>query len=216
MEFVQGIFRDTDFDTSQPTLLIMNDQMREGTQSGDVCDLFTEGSHHRNVSVICMLQNLYYKGKENRTMSLSSSYLVMFKNPRDQQVAVLARQMYPNRPQHFMAEYDRATRKPYGYLFVDLKQDTPDDQRLKTDLFEPPCDPVCPADNVADNFKRIWNTTEEHHPSPNVADNFNTPEEHHPDADNFNTTEAAESDDMDIDDDFVESNYTLHTFCRSL
>ena len=60
MEFVQGIFRDTDFDTSQPTLLIMDDQMREGTQSGDVCDLFTEGSHHRNVSVICMLQNLYY------------------------------------------------------------------------------------------------------------------------------------------------------------
>ena len=79
-----------------------------------------------------MLQNLYYKGKENRTMSLNSSYLVMFKNPRDQQqVAVLARQMYPNRPQHFMAEYDMATRKPYGYLFVDLKQDTPDDQRLK-------------------------------------------------------------------------------------
>ena len=92
-------------------LLIMDDQMREVTQSGDVCDLFTEGSHHRNVSVICMLQNLYYKGKENRTMSLNSSYLVMFKNPRDQQqVAVLSRQMYPNRPQHFMAEYDRATR----------------------------------------------------------------------------------------------------------
>ena len=34
IEFVQGIFRDTDFDTSQPTLL-MDDQMREGTQSGD-------------------------------------------------------------------------------------------------------------------------------------------------------------------------------------
>ena len=29
IEFVQGIFRDTDFDTSQPTLLIMDDQMRE-------------------------------------------------------------------------------------------------------------------------------------------------------------------------------------------
>ena len=78
-----------------------------------------------NVSVICMLQDLYYKGKENRTMSLNSSYLVMFKNPRDQQqVAALARQMYPNRPQHFMTEYNRVTRKPYGYLFVDLKQDT--------------------------------------------------------------------------------------------
>ena len=206
IEFVQGIFRDTDFDTSQPTLLIMDDQMREGTQSGDVCDLFTEGSHHRNVSVICMLQNLYYKGKENRTMSLNSSYLVMFKNPRDQQqVAVLARQMYPNRPQHFMAEYERATRKPYGYLFVDLKQDTPDDQRLKTDLFEPPCDPVCPVDNVTYNF----NTPEKHHPSSNVVDNSNTPK-------------AAESDDMDIDDvwkptilckNFVSTPKRTQTIC---
>ena len=152
--------------------------------------------------MICMLQNLYYKGKENRTMSLNSSYLVMFKNPRDQQqVAVLARQMYPNRPQHFMAEYERATRKPYGYLFVDLKQDTPDDQRLKTDLFEPPCDPVCPVDNVTYNF----NTPEEHHPSSNVADNFE---------DNSNTPKAAESDDMDIDDDCMETNYTLQKFCK--
>ena len=71
----------------------------------------------------------------------------MFKNPRDQQqVAVLARQIhvYPNRPQNcmpiYMAEYYKVTRNPCGYLFVDLKQDTPDDQRLKTDLFEPPCD----------------------------------------------------------------------------
>ena len=123
-------------------------------------------------------------------------YLVMLKNPRDQQqVAVLARQMYPNRPQHFMAEYDRATHKPYGYLFVDLKQDTPGDQRLKTYLFEPPCDPgdpVCTVDHVAENF--------------------NTPEEHHPGADNFNTPEAAESDDMDIDDDCMETNYTLQKF----
>ena len=70
-------------------------------------------------------------------------------------------------------------------MFVDLKQDTPDDQRLKTDLFEPTCDPVCHADNVAYNFS----TPEEHRPSPNVADNFNTPQEHHHSADNLNTPE---------------------------
>ena len=58
-------------------------------------------------------------------------------------------------------------------------------------MFEPPCDPVCPVDNVADNF----NTPEEH------------PREHHPGANNFNTPEAAESDDMDIDDDCMETNY---------
>ena len=40
--------------------------------------------------------NLYYQGKESRTMSLNSQYLVLFNSPRDQQqVMVLARQMYP-------------------------------------------------------------------------------------------------------------------------
>ena len=44
----------------------------------------------------------------------------------------------------------------------------------------------------------MWNTPEEHHSSHNGADNFNTPE-------------AAESDDMDIDDDCMETNYK---FCK--
>ena len=96
-----------------------------------------------------------------------------------------------------------------------MKQDTPDDQRLKTDLFESRCgpgDPVCPVDNVAD--KSIWNTPDDHHHSPNVADNFNTSEENHPSADNFNAPEFADGDDMDIDDDCMETNYTLQQFCK--
>ena len=53
-----------------------------------------------------------------------------------------------------------------------------------------------PLPDVADNFKRIWNTPEKHHPSPNVADNFNAPE-------------VVDSDDMEIDDDCMETNYIL-------
>ena len=51
IEFVQGIFRDTDFDTSQPTLLIMDDQMREGTQSGDVYVICSQRVHITETSV---------------------------------------------------------------------------------------------------------------------------------------------------------------------
>lgn len=35
-----------------------------------------------------------------------------------------------------MVKYMEATKRPLGYLFIDLKQNTPDDQRLKTDIFE--------------------------------------------------------------------------------
>jgi hypothetical protein len=106
--------------------------MKDATKNAEVCELFTEGSHHCNLSVICLLQNLYYKGKENRTMNLNSQYLVLFKNPRDQQqVAILARQMYPYAYNEFLDKYKAAVKKPYGYLLVDLKQETLDCQRLK-------------------------------------------------------------------------------------
>jgi hypothetical protein len=88
MEFVQGIpptiKRDDFFDTRYPTLFIIDDLMKDATQSTDICELYTEGSNHRNLSVISLLQNLYYRGKEMRTMSLNTHYMVLFKNPRDQ------------------------------------------------------------------------------------------------------------------------------------
>jgi hypothetical protein len=73
--------------------------------------------------------------KENRTMSINTQYIVLLKNPRDQiGPAILARQMYPSNSQKFMIKYIEATTRPYGYLFIDLKQNTPEEDRLKTDI----------------------------------------------------------------------------------
>ena len=111
--------------------------MKDATTNSDICDLYTEGSHHRNLSVICLLQNMYYKGKETRTMSLNTHYMVLFKNPRDQQqISCLARQMYPTKAHHFLQTYEKATAHPHGCLVVDLKQNTPENQRLKFDVFK--------------------------------------------------------------------------------
>ena len=61
-----------------------------------MANLFTKGSHHRNVSVVFLAQNLFPKNKFARTMSLNAHYIVLFKNPKDtSQFANLARQMYP-------------------------------------------------------------------------------------------------------------------------
>ena len=140
IEFTQGIpyniKEDSYFDTKSPTLLILDDQMRDRAKSSDICELFTEGSHHRNLSVICLMQNLFYQGKESSTMSLNTQYLVLFKSPRDkQQISILARQMYPNRSHYFIEQYEKATQRPHGYLFVDLKQTTSEEDRLKSDIF---------------------------------------------------------------------------------
>ena len=42
--------------------------------------------------------------------------------------------MYPDKSPHFLEAYKEATEQPYGYLVVDLKPDTPDDQRLQANI----------------------------------------------------------------------------------
>ena len=140
IKFIQGIpptLKNAKiFDERIPTLFNFDDLMRDATKNSDICELYTEGSHHRNLSVICLLQNIYHHGRENRTMSLNTQYLVLFKNPRDQlQVMTLSRQMFPHRSYQFMDQFNQATAKPFGYLVIDLKQNTPDYQRLRTDVF---------------------------------------------------------------------------------
>ena len=80
--FVHGIpeyLNDDSFiDTRYPSLIVIGDLMRDATNSKDVCDFFVEGSHHRNLSIVCIMQNAFSKGKGNRAMSSNSQYIVLF------------------------------------------------------------------------------------------------------------------------------------------
>ena len=58
------------------------------------------------------------------------------KVPTQQQITVLARQMYPGQSEKFLSTYRMATSKPFGYLLIDLKPDTPNDKRLWPNVFE--------------------------------------------------------------------------------
>ena len=145
IEFVKGIPADLEEDgylnEAVSNLIVVDDQMSETSSDKRVLNLFTKGSHHRNLSVIFLLQNLFHQGKINRTVSLNSHYLVLFKNPRDKmQVMTLAKQMYPGGTETFMRKYEEAVSRPYGYLLVDLKPNTPEKCRLRTNVL--PDDPT--------------------------------------------------------------------------
>jgi hypothetical protein len=93
------------------------------------------GQNHRNLSIICIVQNIFHQGKEMRNISLNAHYIVLFKSPRDkQQISMLARQVYPGRVQELTRSYEHATSRPHGYLMLDLKPTTDDQQRLKTNI----------------------------------------------------------------------------------
>ena len=44
----------------EPSLIILDDQLNQ-VYTKDVCDLFTKGSHHRNISVLLLTQNLLHQ-----------------------------------------------------------------------------------------------------------------------------------------------------------
>jgi hypothetical protein len=102
IEFNEGIPDDIDntdyLDVSQRNLIVLDDLMAQSGKDKRISDLFTKGSHHRNLSIIYIVQNIFHQGKEMRNISLNAHYILLFKSPRDkQQISMLARQIHPGR-----------------------------------------------------------------------------------------------------------------------
>ena len=137
VRFEEGLPTAAMFESTTRNLIVIDDLMAETDER--VTTLFTKKittGTRRNTSVLYLVQNLFPKNKESRTISLNSQYMVVFKNPRDaSQMSHLARQMYPGRVKFVQEAFKDATAVPYGYLLVDLKQDTPEDMRLRTAIF---------------------------------------------------------------------------------
>jgi len=105
--------------------LVFLDDLLNEFYSRDACDLFTKCSHHRNISVILNTQNLFHEGRLISDVSLNAKYLVVFKNVSDENpFAYLAKQLYPEDRNGLCESCLDATRRPHGYLFLDLAQDT--------------------------------------------------------------------------------------------
>ena len=123
IEFVKG-YPPNLYDRILPTtnnLVILDDQMSEAGEKKELAQLFTQGSHHRNLSIIYIVQNVFDKGKSHRTASLNSHYITLFKNPRDQlQVETLARQVFPGQAKRFSGTFHSVTSEPFTYMLLDV------------------------------------------------------------------------------------------------
>lgn len=120
-----------DIDPSERNLIIVDDLMNEASKNDRIGELFTKGSHHRNLSIILIVQNMFFQSKMMRTVSLNSHYMVLFKNPRDAgQIRSLASQLFPGKSGYLVDAYKQATAKPHGYLLLDLTQSTSEKFRV--------------------------------------------------------------------------------------
>lgn len=115
-------------------LLILDDLINE-IEPHYLDILFTRGSHHWNVSVLLVTQNLFHKNI--KTARTNSHYIILMKNPQGLlQIKTLGTQLFTGKLQHFLEAYkDAVEEQLYGYLVINMHPDTSQELRLTTKIF---------------------------------------------------------------------------------
>ena len=94
----------------KPDIIIIDDLMGNIDKNVNVRDLFIKGSHHRNISVIFIVQNIFNRDKHMRTISLNTHYFNFMRGDRlTQQVGILANQIFPGKGAKVIEVFNRAT-----------------------------------------------------------------------------------------------------------
>ena len=139
IEFNQGLPDDYSDGTDQNSLVVLDDLMSEASKSKDASMAFTRTSHHRNVSIIILVQSFFHKNI--RTITTNCAYLILTKNPRDSSfLACLGRQMNGGRNhEQLNTAYKQCMKIPYGYVFIDLTQEQNDLYRIRDSVFPENC-----------------------------------------------------------------------------
>lgn len=120
-------------------IVILDDLMSEISGNNNVQSLFTRGSHHLNLTVIWLSQNLFAQGKAMRTININTHIIILLANPRVAQISTLGSQLGIGKM--LMESFLDATSTPYGYLVVDLSPHNHSGYKLCTNII-PGEDPV--------------------------------------------------------------------------
>ena len=119
-------------------ILILDDLMNEGSSDKNVLDLFTKYSHHQQITVIYLCQDLFPTGKFAKTISRNAHYIVAFKNPRDQLgLRNLLQQSFPTQFREILDTFRKVTdERPFAYMLLDLHPASRDDQRFLSNVLK--------------------------------------------------------------------------------
>jgi hypothetical protein len=136
IEFKEGLPDIADFNPNQNSILILDDLMTQAGKDEKVLKLFTVDSHHLNLTVFFLTQNIFPQEKYSRSISLNCQYILLTNNPRDRnQLVQLGKQIFPGNTKFFKEAYDDAvTDRKYGYLVLALNQNTEEENRVQTGI----------------------------------------------------------------------------------
>ena len=139
--FSEGVPEEEDLDKWFPKgeggVLVMDDLMTEGGDDKTVLNIFTKYSHHRNITVIYLCQDIFPPGKYAKSISRNVHYILAFKNPRDQVgIRSLLLQVFPQKWRTVQEIFGVITAKPFGYMAFDLHPASPDAPRVVSNLLK--------------------------------------------------------------------------------
>lgn len=136
IKFIHGLNFE-EMDTSQPSLLVVDDLLLSG-KNQEVAEVFIMGSHHKQISVFYLTQNLFPNCPLFRLMSSNAHYYVLFHGQRNtRQVNTLARQIYTGKDvSRIMNAYIRASRRHRGFVILSFIPDLAEELTVLTDYWE--------------------------------------------------------------------------------
>jgi hypothetical protein len=135
IEVFNGIPTKEDIQTKPKNLLLILDDLANEIKPEFLDILYTRGSHHWNVSVILVTQNLF--DKNIKVARINSHFLVLMKSPQSLlQIKTLGSQLFPGKINYFMESYyDAIEKNKFGYLIINMQPNSAPDFRLTTSIF---------------------------------------------------------------------------------
>ena len=123
-------------DKDHHSILILDDLAPQVVKSPAMEKLFTVDNHHKGITTLFLVQNLYQQGPCARSIALNSQYIVLLKNVRaGPQIKCLGRQLFPEKSRLLSEAYGDAMKEAYAYLIVDLFPHSDSQYRIRTHIF---------------------------------------------------------------------------------
>ena len=132
VSFRKGLPTLEDLENAKHSLLVLDNFMMSDLKF--IAKIYSVYSHHYHFSVMMTVQNLFHAGL--REISLNSNFIVIFNSARDVgQISYFMKQIYPKKFCDAVEANKDAISNPRGYLLIDLRCDTNENERLRTAIF---------------------------------------------------------------------------------
>lgn len=138
VEYIDGFDLDAikSCEKNKHTLIVLDDMMEELGSNKEASKLFTRGVHHKNLSVVFIVQNIFFQGSQMRNISLNNQYFILMRSDRIvSQVYTLGCQILPQSPKSMVKMYEKATDIPFGHLLIDLHPRTKKSLKFRSNIF---------------------------------------------------------------------------------